>query len=163
MNYTLGGGGFSSRLMDRVRDDLGLAYDIRSSFDPYMHSGLFYVQVQTGNETAQKVLEEIRSIIDQVREQGVTQKELDAAKAYLTGSFPRRMSTMGKLAGLLASAEHYGLGLEYPEEYVAAINALTLDDVKEAARRHIRPGEFVLSVAGDLDVAGFGKEDGEEQ
>lgn len=155
MNYSLGGGGFSSRLMDRVRDELGLAYDIRSVFIPYMRSGLFYVNVQTANENAPKVLGEIRGIIDKVRKEGVTAEELEAAKAYLTGSFPRRLDTMGKLAGLLVSVEYFGLGLDYPEKYIAAVNAVTLEDTREAARRHIRPGDFVLSVAGRIEATGL--------
>ncbi|MCK4911825.1 MAG: insulinase family protein, partial [Thermodesulfovibrionales bacterium] len=157
MNYAMGGGGFSSRLMDQVRDDMGLAYGIHSTFSPYMGSGVFYVNVQTRNDSALRVVEVIRSIISDVRDNGITEDELDAAKAYLTGSFPRRLSTIGKTARFLALVEYFGLGLDYPEEYISTINALTLDDMRKAGRKYLRPARAVLSIAADLEEAGLDK------
>ena len=158
MNYTLGGGGFSSRLMDRVRDDLGLAYSIHSTFSPYLESGVFYVNVQTRNDAASTVIREIRSIINNVRDEGITAEELESAKAYLTGSFPRRLSTMGKTASFLALTEYYGLGLRYPDTFVETINSLTLEDIKDAARKHLHTESAVLSIAADLEAAGLDKQ-----
>lgn len=155
MNYAMGGGGFSSRLMDKVRDDMGLAYSIHSTFRPYMDSGVFYVNVQTRNDSAMRVVEVIRSIISDVRDNGITEDELEAAKAYLTGSFPRRISTTGKTARFMALVEYFGLGLDYPEEYISAINALTLEDMREAGRKYLHPDRAVLSITADLEKAGL--------
>ncbi len=155
MNYAMGGGGFSSRLMDKVRDEMGLAYSIYSTFRPYMRSGVFYVNVQTRNNAATRVVEVIRSIVSDVRDNGITEDELEAAKAYLTGSFPRRLSTTGKTARFLALVEYFDLGLDYPETYINAINALTLEDMREAGRKHLHPARAVLSIAADLEKAGL--------
>ncbi len=155
MNYALGGGGFSSRLMDTVRDEMGLAYSIHSTFRPYMDSGLFYVNVQTRNNATTKVVETIRSIINDVRDNGITEDELEAAKAFLTGSFPRRLSTAGKTARFLALIEYFDLGLDYPEVYISTINALTLEDIRKAARKYLHPARSVLSITADLEKAGL--------
>ena len=161
MNYAMGGGGFSSRFMDKVRDEMGLAYSIYSTFRPYMRSGVFYVNVQTRNDAATRVVEVIRSIVSDVRDNGITEDELEAAKAYLTGSFPRRLSTTGKTARFLALVEYFDLGLDYPETYINTINALTLEDMREAGRKHLHPARAVLSIAADLEKAGL-MEDNED-
>ena len=155
VNYTLGGGGFSSRLMDRVRDDLGLAYGIHSSFSPYKAGGVFYVAVQTKNEAAGQVEQEIRAIIDSILKEGITAKELEDAKSYYNGSFPRRMDTMAKTASLMAQVELHGMGMDYQKEYLDAINSVTLKHTGEAARRHLRPEDAVVSITADLDKAGL--------
>jgi zinc protease len=155
MNFTLGGGGFSSRLMDRVRDDLGLAYSIRSTFAPFLHSGVFYVNVQTRNDAAETVIKEVKSIITDIKENGITKEELEASKAFLTGSFPRRLETIGRTAVFLALTDFHNLGLNYQEEYIKTINSLTLLDILDVASRHLRPENSVLSITADLEKAGL--------
>jgi zinc protease len=105
MNYILGGGGFSSRLMDNIRDNRGLAYDVHSSFSAQKDPGSFQVWVQTKSESANEALAEIFKEIRRIRTEPVSEKELADAKAYLTGSFPLRMDTSAKIAGILTSIE----------------------------------------------------------
>ncbi len=155
MNYVLGGGGFSSRLMDRLRAQLGLTYGIYSSFSAYKDAGSFIINIQTKNETAVQAIKEIRSQVHSMIEQGITPEELSDAQAYLTGSFPRRISTMSSISSFLASVEFYGLGLDYPTTYAAKINALTTQDILRVARKHIHEDRMNLVVVGDLDKAGL--------
>ena len=107
MNYLLGGGGFSSRLMQSVRDKMGLAYDVHSFFSAYKEEGSFQIGVQTKNESANIALDEILKQIERMRSEMVSDEELSDAKAYLTGSFPRRLDTSRKIADFFASVEFY--------------------------------------------------------
>jgi zinc protease len=151
MNYVLGGGGFSSRLMETVRDRMGLAYGIYSSYQAEKFGGMFYVSVQTKNESAGVVVEEVLRQARAMIEAGVTDTELSDAKAYLTGSFPRRLDTMGKIAGFLTQVEFHGLGLDYPENYVAYINAVTPEEIRRVARTYLHPDRCVIVVVGRED------------
>jgi zinc protease len=151
MNYILGGGGFSSRLMDNIRDNRGLAYDVHSSFSAQKEPGPFRVWVQTKNESANQAIEEIFKELKRIRTEPVTDKELADAKAYLTGSFPLRMDTSAKIAAMMTSVEIYNLGLDYPQKYPAFINAVTKDDILRVAKKHLDPDKIVIVVLGDQD------------
>jgi zinc protease len=148
MNYILGGGGFSSRLMQTVRDELGLAYDIHSFFAPYKEGGLFEVGFQTKNESANTVVKEIDRQIQRIKNEQVSDQELGDAKAYLTGSFPRRLDTNRKIADFLVAMEFYGLGLDYVEKYPGYINSVTRDDVLRVAAKYLDPRDLVTIVVG---------------
>lgn len=159
MNYILGGGGFSSRMMDRLRDQLGLTYGVYSSFSSNREAGSFFVNIKTKNNSAAQAMDEIRKLIEGMRAEGVTADELSAAKAYLTGSFPRRIDTMGEIASFLANVEYYGLGLDYPAKYAERINAVTLEDVKRVAREHIKEDGLIIVIVASQKKAGLEVED----
>jgi zinc protease len=148
MNYILGGGGFSSRLMQTVRDEMGLAYDIHSVFIPYKEGGLFEVVVQTKNESANTVVNVIQEQLERIRKEQVTDQELEDAKAYLTGSFPRRLDTNRKIVDFLAAVEFYGLGLDYIEKYPQYITSVTKDDVLRVAKKYIDTSDLATVVVG---------------
>jgi zinc protease len=153
MNYILGGGGFSSRLMDSVRADMGLAYDVHSFFSPGKLAGSFEAGVQTKNATANKAIAEILRQIRLIREEKVSGRELEDAKAFLIGSYPRKFDTMGKVAGFLVQVEFFGLGLEYIEEYPELIRAVTEDDILRVADEYLEPEDYVLVVVADQEEA----------
>jgi len=153
MNYILGGGGFTSRLMQSVRDDMGLAYDVHSYFTSYKYGGIFEVGVQTKNESANTVIEEIFKQIERIRKEEVTDEELSDAQAYLTGSFPRRLDTNRKIADFLVAVEFYGLGLDYVKKYPEYINAVTKEDVLRVAKKYLDPENYVLVVVADQEEA----------
>jgi zinc protease len=149
MNYILGGGGFVSRLVDNIRDNLGLTYGIHSHFDAREYPGSFQIAVETKNQNADQALFEILKEIKKLIEKGVSPSELSEAKAYLTGSFPLRMDTNGKMVRLLSSIEMYGLGLDFPEKYAKLINQVTAEDILRAARTYLKPEKFLLVVVGN--------------
>ncbi len=152
MNHILGGGGFSSRLMTRVRDEKGLAYDIRSGFDAGLEPGAFSVSVQTKNETAPDAVEMVLEEINRVRKAVVSEAELADAKSYLIGSFPLRLDTNRKIAGILSSVEFYGLGLDYFESYPRRIDSVSREEVLKMARKHLNPKNYVLVIVGKPDA-----------
>ncbi len=154
MNYILGGGGFSSRLMQRVRDEMGLAYDIHSLFDARKEGGFFYVKVQTKNDSASKVIEEILEAFKRIRAEAVSDQEIEDAKAYLTGSFPRRLDTNRKIADLLVAMEFYNLGLDYINKYPELIKSITKDDIIKVAKKYINLEDLVFVVVAKQSEAG---------
>ena len=153
MNYILGGGGFASRLMDNIRDNKGLAYDVHSSFSANKHSGSFQAGLQTKNESSNTAIEEILKEMERIRTEQVSDRELSDAKSYLTGSFPLRIDSNRKIAGFLTSVEFYGLGLDYVDNYRKFIEAVTKDDILRVARKYLNTKNYVLIVVGDLEKA----------
>jgi zinc protease len=151
MNYILGGGGFSSRLMDNIRDNRGLAYDVHSSFSAQKDPGPFSVWMQTKSESANESIDEIFKELTRIRTEPVSEKELADAKAYLTGSFPLRMDTYAKIAGMLTAIEIYNLGLDYPQKYPGLINAVTREDILRVAKKYIDPDRMVIVVLGNQE------------
>jgi zinc protease len=153
MNYILGGGGITSRLTSRIREEKGWAYDVRSAFMPDKYAGTFSVSVQTKNQTAQDAIDAILVEMRRIREQPVTETELADAKAYLTGSFPLRLDTTSKLVRLLANIEFFGLGLDYVDRYAGFINGVTVADIQRVARKYLHPDRYALAVVADLTKA----------
>jgi len=153
MNYILGGGGFSSRLMQYLRDEMGLAYNVQSFFSVDKEEGSFQVGIQTKNETANTAIDEILKQIDRIKKERVSDQELSDAKSYLTGSFPRRLDTNRKIADFLANVEFYNLGLDYAEKYPVYINAVTKEDVLSVAQKYIDSENYILVVVANQKKA----------
>ncbi|MGQ9920109.1 MAG: M16 family metallopeptidase [Desulfobacca sp.] len=148
MNYILGGGGFTSRLMDNIRENRGLAYSVHSSFAPGLVAGPFYVSLETKNASGGEAVAEVLSELSRIRQELVTEAELAAAKTYLISSLPMKMDSNAKRAALLGYVEMYGLGLDYPWRYADIINAVTRDDILQVARKYLNPEGLVLVVVG---------------
>jgi zinc protease len=148
MNYILGGGGFASRLMDDIRVNRGLAYSIYSSFAPGLEPGPFAVALETKNASAAEAVNQVVAQLQRIRTQPVTAQELQDAKSYLVGSFPRKMDSMAKRAWLLGYVEVYGLGLDYPWRYPDLINHLTAADIQRVAEKYIHPEKYLLVIVG---------------
>jgi zinc protease len=153
MNYILGGGGFSSRLMDNIRDNKGLAYDVHSGFAARKEPGPFMVTIQTKNESANAVIAETLKEMRRIQSEPVAEKELNDARAYLTGSFPLKMDTSSKIAGMLTAIEIYNLGLDYPSKYPNLINAVTRDDIQRVAKKYLHPDRMAIIVVADQEKA----------
>lgn len=153
MNYILGAGGFSSRLMDSIRDNQGLAYHVGSHFEANLMPGPFIVSLQTRNEAANQAITGVVTELNRIRDAPVTDQELSEAKAYLIGSFPLRVDTTSKLAEVLALVELYGLGLDYFNRYPKLIEQVTKDDVLRAAKQYLNPGRYALVVVANQQKA----------
>lgn len=154
MNYILGGGSFSSRTMDSIRNEKGLAYSVYSYFSAERKRGEFQLVMQTKNETAQEAIRIAKEEIRRIRESPVSEQELSDAKDYLTGSFPLRLDTNRKVAGFLAQVEYFQLGLDYPERYAELIRGITRDDVARAARQYLQPEKLITVIVGNLKKIG---------
>src|SRR5207249_11809841 len=153
MNYILGGGGFSSRLVNRIRDQKGLAYDVDSGFQANVMPGPFTVQLQTRNAAANQAIASVLQELKRIRTEPVSDQELADAKAYLIGSFPLRLDTAAKLASLLNLVELHGLGLSYFDDYPKAIASVTKEDVLRVARTYLNPDLYALVIVAKLAEA----------
>jgi len=139
--------------MQSVREEKGLAYDVYSLFISNKHKGIFQVEVQTKNESANIAISEILKQIEWMRKEYVTDEELSDTKSYLTGSFPRRLDTNGKIADFLAYVEFYNLGLDYIERYPDYIDSVKKEDVLRVARKYLAPEHYMLVVVANQKKA----------
>jgi zinc protease len=153
MNYILGGGGFASRLMENIREEKGLVYDIHSSFAADRYGGRFRVSLQTKNKTANEAIENVLDEINRIRSEPVNSIELSDAKSFLTGSFPMRIETSSRIARFLLAVEYYGLGIEYIDNYPEYINGVTKEDVLRVAKKHLDPDNYTLVVVANQEKA----------
>ncbi len=148
MNYVLGGGGFSSRLTEEVREKRGLTYGVYSYLYPYDHAALIVVGGSTKNAKAGEALALIKAEWARMAEGGITEKELADAKTYLTGSFPLQLSSSAAIARLVLQVRHDNLGIDYLNRRNGLIEAVTLEDVKRVAKRLLDPAKFATVVVG---------------
>ena len=153
MNHILGAGGFSSRLMDSIRDKQGLAYGIMSHYEARAMPGPFWVNLQTKTETTNQAISGVLAEIKGLREGTVTDQELAEAKSFLMGSFPLRLDSTAKLAHVLAQVEFFGLGFDYFSHYPQWIEQVTKEDVQRVAKQYLNPQHYVLVVVGNIAKA----------
>ena len=153
MNYILGAGGFSSRLMDSIRDKQGLAYGIMSHFDARQMPGSFWINLQTRTEATNQAIAGVLLEMKNMRDAPVTDQELAEAKSFLIGSFPLRLDSTAKLAQVLAQVEFYNLGFEYFSQYPKWIDRVTKEDVQRVAKHYLDPQRYALVVVGNLAKA----------
>ncbi|PPR21932.1 MAG: putative zinc protease [Alphaproteobacteria bacterium MarineAlpha10_Bin2] len=149
MNYILGGGGFTSRLYQEVREKRGLAYSVYSYLAPLQHAALYMGGVATRNDGVAQSLDIIRAEIARLAEKSVSAEELSVAKQYLTGAFPLRLDTGSKVAGILVQMQFESLGIDYLERRNGYMEAVTLDDIGRVARRLLDPARMRIVVVGD--------------
>lgn len=143
------GGGFGSRLMQKIRDDQGLTYSISSGFEAQQKAGVFTISTFTKNETVGKTVEEVLKVYDDYVEKGMTEEELSAAKAQLIGQFPRALETSDGMAFQLLLIDFYRLPLTDLTDFPKLVNDVSLKDVNDALKRHLAPGALKILVYGD--------------
>ena len=154
MNNILGGGGFSSRVVDSIRNERGLAYSVYTYFNADKSHGTFQFVMQTKNDSAREAMRIAREEIERIRREPVSEQELNDAKDYLTGSFPLRLDTNRKVANFLAQVEFFQLGLDYPERYSDFIRKVTREDVLRVAKRYLQPEKLITVVVGNQNKIG---------
>ncbi len=147
VNHILGGGAFSSRLYQEVREKRGLAYSVYDSLVWLNHSALFLGGTATRADRASETLDVIDKEIHRLAEDGPTADELAKAKAYLNGSFVLNLDTSSKIAALLVQLQLDGLGIDYFTRRSEMINAVTLEDARRVAKRMLNGG-MLVTVAG---------------
>jgi zinc protease len=152
-NYILGGGGFSSRLMDEVRDKRGLTYGISTYLADYKSSALIVGSVQSDKARIMTALDVTKSELARFAKDGATAKELADAKTYLTGSYPLGLDSNVKIARTLNAYQRQGLTPDYVEKRNGLIQAVTLQQVNAMAKKWYDPAKLVIVIAGTPDAA----------
>lgn len=160
LNHILGGGSFSSRLYEEVREKRGLAYSVYSYLLPLDHAALMMGGTQTRADKADETLNIIQEEIRKLLENGPTADELAKAKSYLKGSYALNFDTSTKIASQLVQIQLDDLGIDYPQRRDALIEKVTLEDIKRVAKRLLDGGILVAVVGRVPDAAAAGKKEG---
>lgn len=147
MNHILGGGSFTSRLFNEVREKRGLAYGVDSSIVNNEHSSALVINTATRSDRSAETLAIIRAEVKRMADEGVTEGELDAAKKYLIGSYAiNNLDTSRAIAGTLVELQINKLGIDYIEQRKELIDAVTAAEVQAAAKRLLLAEPAVLIV-----------------
>jgi zinc protease len=146
VNHVLGGGSFSSRLYNEVREKRGLAYGVYTYLASLDFTALFLGGTQTRADRTGDALALIEAEIARMAKDGPTEDELAKAKSYLKGSYPLSFDTSGKIASQLLRIQLDDLGIDYINKRNGLIEAVTLDDAKRAGKRLAAGGLFVTVV-----------------
>ena len=143
---TILGRGFVSRLMDHIRDNLGLTYNISSDFNARLDRGPFSITTFTKNQTVGQIIQETLTVLETFYKKGVTSKEVKSAKKYLLGIFPQAIDTPEKLAFNLLILRLYGIPDTYLETYHHEISKITARQVNRVIKKHIDPYNLKILV-----------------
>ncbi len=149
LNYTFGGGGFESRLMKELRVAQGLTYGVGTGLGFGGQMATWSGRGQTRNETAGRFVNEIKTQMRTISENGITAQELADAKAYLTGAYPLGFDSNSKIAGQMMSVRQQELGVDYFDRRNAAISAVTLEYANRVAAEWLVPERFTFVVVGE--------------
>ena len=156
VNHILGGGSFSSRLYQEVREKRGLAYSVSDSLLWLDHAALFLGATATRDDRTGETLDLIQKEIRRLAEDGPTADELAKAKSYLNSSFALNLDASSKVASLLVQFQLDNLGIDYISRRQQMIAAVTLDDAKRVAKRLLDGGQLVTVVGKPKGVASTG-------
>jgi zinc protease len=147
-NYTLGGGGFVSRLTAEVREKRGLTYSVYSYFAPGLHAGAFTLGLQTRPDQAAQAVQVARDVLAKFVTEGPSEAELKAAKDNLIGGFPLLIDSNAKLISNVANIAWNNLPLNYLDTWTAQVEKITAADIKAAFTRKLQPDRMVTVVLG---------------
>ena len=152
VNHILGGGSFTSRLYDEVREKRGLAYGVYSYLQTMRHAAVFGAGTQTQADSTRQALELIEAQIQRMVNDGPTEDELAKAKAYLKGSYALNFDTSTKIANILLQNQLDELGIDYIDKRNGLMDAVTIEDARRAAKRLGQGGLLVTVVGAPKDL-----------
>jgi len=149
MAFMILGGSFSSRLNQKIRDDLGLTYSIHSSVDARKENGALEISTFTRHDKLAETVIETKKLLKEFVEKGVSSSELDAIRALMSGQFPSAIETTPKLAHNLMILRFFGISDDYLKNYNANLAKITKDEVNEVIRRRFHPDQIQIIVYSD--------------
>ena len=148
MNQILGAGGFESRLMQEVREKRGLTYGVYSYLVPRDLAAVYMGNVASANDRIAEAISVIRDEWARMAAGGVTEKELEDAKTYLTGAYPLRFDGNSRIAGILVGMQMDELPIDYIATRNDKVNAVTLADIRRVAAELLDPEGLLFVVVG---------------
>jgi zinc protease len=147
-NHILGGSGFGSRIMQEIREKRGLAYSSYSYFYPSFRRGPFIIGLQTRNNKSKEALKVLRETLSKFIKEGPTAKELAHAKKNITGGFALRIDSNSEISNYLGVIGFYDLPLSYLKDFNQRVEAVTLEQIKDAFKRRIDPDKMITITVG---------------
>ncbi|MEM1037120.1 MAG: pitrilysin family protein [Pseudomonadota bacterium] len=148
LNYTFGGGGFESRLMEDLRVARGLTYGIYSRVSSGEYAQTWGGSGSTNNDSVVEFIEGIKENMTLMVAEGMTEKELADAKSYLIGSYPLGFDSNAKIAGNMMGLRLDDLPVDFWDKRNAMVEAVTLEDVNRVAREYLKPENFTFIAVG---------------
>lgn len=148
MNTILGQFGLGGRLAENIRERQGMAYYAFSSFDPSIGPGPLAIRAGVDPRNVERAIEAIDAEVGALGSDGPTAREIDETRQFLIGSIPRMLETNQSIATFLQTSEFFGLGLDYDRQLPDRIAAVTMGEVRDAARSVLRPDRAAVAVAG---------------
>ena len=148
-NHILGGSGFSSRLMQEIRENRGLSYSVYSYFIPMEKSGPFQMGLQTKNHQAEEAGKLLQSMLEEFIANGATAEELEHAQKNITGGFPLKLDSNKKIVEYLSLIGFYHLPMDYLDSFNDRIMEVTLDDIQDAFARRVHADKIIRVVVGE--------------
>lgn len=148
MNYLLGGGMLTSRLNNEIREKRGLVYSVGSSLTPLQHAQLFSGSLATRNEKAGEAISVLKQTLSDFAEKGVDEAELSDAKRFLTGSFVVGMDSNSSIVSFLTMMQLYNLGIDYMDKRNSLIEAVSVKQVNDMAKRLIKLDKLQIVMIG---------------
>jgi len=159
MNDILGGGGFTSRIVRRVRSDEGLAYNCGSAFNrPVLYPGTFRAWFQTKHETGAFGTGLMVTEIKRIREEKCDAEIVDNAKASFIGNLVNPFSSKSSIVNTFAEDDYTGRADNYWQDYTKNMEKVTPDDVLAAAQKYLHPDKLVYLVVGDPEAVEAGSD-----
>jgi zinc protease len=149
MNSVLGGGVFSGRLMQNLREDKGYTYGARSSLSSDRLVGRFNAQTEVRNSVTDSTVIEILNEMERMITEPVDQENLDLIKNFLNGSFARSLESPRTIASFALNIERYGLPKDYYATYLERLEKVSSQDVQKMAAKYIKPSNSYIIVAGN--------------
>ena len=144
------GGGFKSRLFQRVRTQLGYAYEVGADWGAnYDHPGLFEISGSTKSASTADTLKAIEQEVKRIRTAPVTEEELETAKQTVLNSFVFNFDTPSKTLNRLLTYRYFGYPDDFIFQYQKAVSAVTRADILRVAKQYLDPAKFVIVAAGN--------------
>ena len=147
--HTVLGANASSRLFMNLREDKGYTYGAYSSLDARRTAGTFRATAEVRTPVTGESLKEFFYELSRIRNEPVSEKEIADAKSYLTGVFPLRLETQEGLVDQLLQIKMFGLPEDYLETYRSHIQAVTISEIQEVAKKYVKPDEAAIVIVGD--------------
>jgi zinc protease len=147
--HTILGANASSRLFMNLREEKGYTYGAYSSLDARRTAGTFRASAEVRTPVTGDSLKEFFYELNRIRSEPVSEKEMVDAKAYLTGVFPLRLETQEGLIDQLVQIKMFDLPENYLEIYRSKIQEVTIEDIQDVAKKHVRPDEAAIVIVGD--------------
>lgn len=151
MNNVLGQYALGGRLGDSIRERQGMAYYVFSAFEPNVGQGPLVIRAGVNPANVDRAIASIDEEVRRMAADGLTAEELAASKRYLVGSMPRMLETNAGIAAFLQTCEQFDLGMDHDLRLPGLLNAVTLEEANDVARRFLAPERATITIAGPYE------------
>ena len=152
MDFVLGSSGFGSRLTEEVREKRGLTYGIYSGLSEMNYSTLLSIRTSTKNETVNDVINLTKEVMNKLKQEPISAKELEDAKTYLIGSVPLSLTSSDRISGMMIGLMAQGLPPNYLDERVKKIENVNESQVLAVSKRLLKTDQMKIMLVGNPEI-----------